>query len=180
MFGFKKNNAEIVKVVYVPTPKQDLGTRIKKMDFDPASILVGAVIPTTIVGGFLGVKAINKRRIERLMFKAVRNEVSVPESFAEYSVDVRNYVMDHPLTEGLSTNNKIAMVDRLLVTLDAYYSKHGVDNSCGCGCCECDDEDSDDSNDEIADDNEVPTASAETPKSPDAETSAASNASAAE
>ena len=57
---FKRRNQKMepVKVVFVEPPKQDLGTRIKKLDFDPLSLGVGAAVPAVGIGLYKGGKAI--------------------------------------------------------------------------------------------------------------------------
>lgn len=121
----RKNKVEPVKVVFVTPPKQDLGTRIKTLDFDPFSLGVGAAVPAVGIGVYKGVKAVAGMRSFRFIMRAVIADVSTEtNSFAEYCENVHNYLKDHPLTDRYNNHQKAVLEQKLIRKLDKYWTKH--------------------------------------------------------
>ena len=147
----RKNKVEPVKVVFVTPPKQDLGTRIKTLDFDPFSLGVGAAVPAVGIGVYKGVKAVAGMRSFRFIMRAVIADVSTEtNSFAEYCENVHNYLKDHPLTDRYNNHQKAVLEQKLIRKLDRYWTNHPHTG------CEFEDEDvaedmDDDEIDEILD-----------------------------
>ena len=129
---FKRRNQKMepVKVVFVEPPKQDLGTRIKKLDFDPLSLGVGAAVPAVGIGLYKGGKAIAGMCSFRFIMRAVIADVSTEtNSFAEYCDNVHEYLRDHPLTDRYNNQQKAELEHKLIRKLDKYWTKHP---NCGC------------------------------------------------
>ena len=59
----RKEKVEQVKVVFVPQPKQDLGTRLKNLDFDPFSLGVGAAVPAVGIGVYKGIRQVENQGV---------------------------------------------------------------------------------------------------------------------
>ena len=142
----RKEKVEQVKVVFVPQPKQDLGTRLKNLDFDLFSLGVGAAVPAVGIGIYKGTKAIAGMRSFRFIMRAVIADVSTEtRSFAEYCENVHNYLKDHPLTDRYNNHQKAVLEQKLIRKLDKYWTKHPHTG------CEFEDEDVD----EDMDDDEI-------------------------
>ena len=145
----RKEKVTPVKVVFVPQPKQDLGTRLKKMDFDPFSLGVGAAVPAVGIVIYKGTKAIAGMCSFRFIMRAVIADVSTEtSSFAEYCENVHDYLKDHPLTDRYNNHQKAVLEQKLIRKLDKYWTKHP-----NCGCEDVDDADDMDDNeiDEVLD-----------------------------
>ena len=125
LFKRKNQKMEPVKVVFVEPPKQDLGTRIKKLDFDPLSLGIGAAVPAVGIGLYKGGKAIAGMRSFRFIMRAVIADVSTEtNSFAEYCERVHEYLKDHPLTDRYNNHQKAVLEQKLIRKLDKYWTKH--------------------------------------------------------
>lgn len=132
----RKEKVEPVKVVFVTPPKQDFGTRLKNLDFDPFSLGVGAAVPAVGIGVYKGVKAVVGIRSFRFIMRAVIADVSTEtSSFAEYCENVHNYLKDHPLTDRYNNHQKAVLEQKLIQKLDKYWTKHPKTG------CEFEDED---------------------------------------
>lgn len=121
----RKEKVEPVKVVFVTPPKQDFGTRMKNLDFDPFSLGVGAAVPAVGIGVYKGVKAVAGMRSFHFIMRAVIADVSTEtNSFAEYCENVHNYLKDHPLTDRYNNHQKAVLEQKLIRKLDKYWTKH--------------------------------------------------------
>lgn len=122
---FKKDAYEPVKVVFVQPPKQDLGTRIKSLDFDPLSLCVGALVPTLGISIYEGVGKISDMRSLSFIMKAVIADVDTASaSYEEYCERVHDYLKDHPLTAKYNLHQRAKLENVLLRKLDKYWAKH--------------------------------------------------------
>lgn len=143
----RKEKVEPVKVVFVTPPKQDFGTRLKNLDFDPFSLGVGAAVPAVGIGVYKGVKAVAGMRSFHFIMRAVIADVSTEtNSFAEYCDNVHNYLKDHPLTDQYNNHQKAVLEQKLIRKLDKYWTKHP---NCGCEAVDDVDDMDDDEIDEV-------------------------------
>lgn len=128
---FKKDSYEPVKVVFVQPPKQDLGTRIKSLDFDPVSLGVGALVPALGIGIYKGLGKIGDMRSMAFIMKAVIADVdTASSSYEEYCERVHDYLKDHPLTAKYNLHQRAKLENALLRKLDKYWAKHPAEEAC--------------------------------------------------